>query len=284
MKSNVAKLPIVQTQLQTITLTPELAVELLERNGLNRPLSDPHVHRIARQIKEGKWRFNGDSIKVADTQDILDGQHRLWAVIEAKTPVETVIVYGIERDAFATIDTLRRTRSGSDVLALNGAHRNRKTIAAAITWFLRYRRGVLEQYRAPQNRIENSDIEDCYKENGGIVPAAERAQKLRRVVNPGLLAFLYYIIVNRNPDVAERMMRTLEYPSAVGITDPFFCLRSYFLADHQKLKEPLMTIALTIKAANAAHRNQSMKVLAWRNQGDRPEPFPVLKIDPNLKD
>lgn len=102
--------------------------------------------------------------------------------------------------------------------------------------------------------------------------------KLRRLGNVGLLTFLYYVIVNRNTELAERMMRTLEYPSAVGIDDPFFCLRSYFLSDHQKVKMPLVTIALTIKAANAANKNQTMKILNWRNQGDRPEPFPTLQI------
>lgn len=279
MKATVTKFPLTRQQLQTITLTPELAVELLERNGLNRPLNEQHVSRIARQIKSGKWRFNGDSIKIADTEDILDGQHRLWAVIEAKQAVETVIVYGIAREAFSTIDTLRKPRSGSDVLALNGAHRYRPAIAGGITWLLRYRRGILTEYSSPKNRIENSDIEECYVNNGGIVQAAERASKLRRIANPALMTFLYYIIVNRNAEIAERMMRTLEYPSAVGIDDPFFCLRSYFLSDHQKAKMPLVTIALTIKAANAAVNNQKIKVLNWRNQGERPEPFPELRID-----
>ena len=279
MKATVTKFPLSRQQLQTITLTPELAVTLLERNGLNRPLNEQHVSRIARQIKSGKWRFNGDSIKIADTEDILDGQHRLWAVIEAKKPVETVIVYGIQREAFSTIDTMRKPRSGSDVLALCGNPRHRATVAQALVWLLRYRRNILQDYQQPKNRIENSDIEECYASNGGIVQAAERTSKLRRIANPALLTFLYYIIVNRNAELAERMVRTLEYPSAVGIDDPFFCLRSYFLSDHQKAKMPLVTIALTIKAANAAVNNQKIKILNWRNQGERPEPFPELRID-----
>ena len=275
-----------QNRLQTIMLTPDMAMELLERNGLNRPLNDQHVQRIARQIKAGKWRFNGDSIKIAESiegkEDVLDGQHRLWAVIETKTPVETVIVYGIARDAFATIDTLRKPRSGADVLALNGAHKYRPTIAQAMMWLLRYRRGVITEYTSPKNRIENSDIEDCFTNNAGIVQAAERMSKVRRIGNPAILTFLYYIIVNRNPDLAERMVRTLENPTAVGIDDPFFCFRAYLLTDHIKNKIPLMTIALGIKATNAAHLNQKMKYLNWRYQSDKPEPFPVLKIDAGI--
>jgi len=40
-----------------ITVTPEMAIKLLEKNQLNRPLSQAHVQRIARQIKEHKWCF-----------------------------------------------------------------------------------------------------------------------------------------------------------------------------------------------------------------------------------
>lgn len=265
--------------MQTITLTPELATELLERNTLNRPLSDQHVSRIARQIKSGKWRFNGDTIKIADTNDVLDGQHRLWAVIEAKSPVETILVRGIAREAFATIDTLRKPRSGSDILTLNGAHQYRQIIASAIPWLIRWQRGTLLDYKAPKNRVENSDIEDTYNSHGGIVLAAERASKLKGIVSPGILTFFYYVMVNRNAMLAERMMRTLEHPTSVGFDDPFFVLRAQLMNSRNSRLGTLATVAWMIKAANAAHRNQAIKVLNWRNQGERPEPFPVLKID-----
>src|SRR5882724_1512617 len=109
------------SDLKKVLLTPEEAVRMLEYNHLNRPLNDQHVKRIAAQIIDGKWEFNGDTIKFSEDGDILDGQHRLWAVVEAKMAVETVIVRGIQKKAFATIDTLRKPRGGADILALNGA-------------------------------------------------------------------------------------------------------------------------------------------------------------------
>lgn len=265
---------------QTITLTPELAAEMLEHNTLNRPLSDQHVSRIARQIKTGKWRFNGDTIKIADTNDVLDGQHRLWAVIEAKVPIETILVRGIERDAFATIDTLRKARSGSDILTLNGAHQYRAIIASALPWLIRWQRGALLDYRAPQNRVENSDIEDAYKAHGGgLAVAAERAAKLKGVVTPSLLTFFYYILVNRNAPLAERMMRTLEYPTAAAFDDPYFVLRAQLMNTRNSRVNTIVVFAWMIKASNAAFKNAAMRALNWRNQGERPEPFPELKVD-----
>ncbi len=261
-----------------IMLTPELATKLLEHNTLNRPLNEQHIKRIANQIISGQWRFNGDTIKLCGTGDVLDGQHRLWAVIEAKLPVETVIVEGIEKEAFATIDTLRKPRTGADVLALNGATRYRQYMSAALQWLLRWQRGTLENFYAPINRIENSDIEMAYENNPGIARAIERVANLRGLANPSLIGFFYYVLANRSPELAERMVHTLENPAGVSITDPFFRLRMYFTSEHLKRKDPVVTIALMIKAANAAYVNRELKNLSWRNQGSIPESFPKLEV------
>jgi len=267
-------------KLDTIILSPERAAELLEHNSYNRPLSQPHVERIARQIRDGKWKFNGDTIKISTNGDVLDGQHRLWAVLEAKKAIETVIVYGIERDAFATIDTIRKHRSMGDTVALNGQIRYRTIIAAALMWLIRWQKDTIETYRAPQNRIENSMIEEAYAVHGeGLLRAAERTRLLRQLANHGLLAFVYYVVANREPELADRMMNTLEDPAGVSTTDPFFKLRSYFTLDHHKKKDPVAVIALCFKALNAAHRDEKIGALTWKNQGSRREEFPLLMLD-----
>lgn len=276
--ASVTKMQPKPRDLERLTISPELATTLLEHNRLNRPLNDQHVQRIARQIIDDKWRFNGDTIKIAEGGDVLDGQHRLWAVIEAKKPIETILVRGVAREAFATIDTLRKPRSGSDILALAGATRYRNHASSALSWLLRWQRNCLEDYKAPHNKIENSDIETAFANNPGIIRAVERAAGLRSLANPAIMGFFYYILTNRNAELAERLMVTLETPAGIGVTDPFFRLRAYFLADHNKRKEPLVTIALAIKAANAAERNVKINVLSWKNQGKNPEAFPTLDV------
>jgi len=251
---------------------------MLDRNKNNRPLSDSHVQRIAGQIRAGKWIFNGDTIKISDDGEVVDGQHRLWACIESKKPIETVIVYGVPREAFATVDTLRRPRSGGDVLALNGATRYRNIAASALSWLIRWQRGCLEDYRAPQNRIENSDIEEAFGHHAGIIRAVERAVAVRSIGNPSIIGFFYYVLSNKSPELAERMMATLADPSSVSVNDPFFRLRAYFTADHHKQKLPLDSIALMIKAANAAKSGERVTRLLWISQGKNAEPFPKLKV------
>lgn len=265
-------------QPKIITLTPEMAVQFLERNQNNRPLSDLHGMRLARQIKEGKWRFNGDTIKISEDGDVLDGQHRLWACIEANMPIQTVVVNGIKRDAFSTIDTLRKMRSGADTIALNGTSRYRNVIASALSWLLRWQRGCIVEYRAPENKIENSDIEEAFRAHPEITRAVERAMVLRRLCNVSIMAFFYYALSNRNQPLSERMLETLENPAKVALSDPFFRLRNYFTADHHEKKDSVTTIALAIKAANAAHVDKKLSSLIWRSHGKAAEPFPTLDV------
>lgn len=274
----VTKLPLKIESGTRVRITPEMAVRLLDANKLNRPLAQGHAERIASQITDGKWRFNGDTIKISTTGDVLDGQHRLWAIIESKTAIDSIIVYGIERDAFATIDTIRKPRSLGDTVALAGNARYRNVIGTALAWLLRWERGCLETYRTPQNRIENSDVEHALKVNPGIVRAVERAMSVRSIANPGMMGFLFYVVVNRNEEIGERMMNTLGDPAGVGVNDPFFRLRHYFISDHHKKKDPIASIAVAFKAINAAADGKKVQVLNWRNQGKFPETFPVLSL------
>ena len=261
-----------------VTITPEMATALLEKNTNNRPLNEMHVKRLVRQIEDGKWKFNGDTIKISDEGAVLDGQHRLWAIIEAKTPVQLIVAYGIRQDAFSTIDTLRKVRTGADIIALSGTTRYRNVIASSLTWLLRWQRGVIVEHRAPENKIENSDIETAFDAHPEIIRAVERAVAVRRLCTASQMACFYYVLANRNQVLADRMMETLENPAKVALSDPFFRLRNYFTADHHKKKDPVTTMALSIKAANIAKDNRKSASLSWRSHGKHAEPFPTLDV------
>jgi hypothetical protein len=263
-------------------VTPERATELLEHNRLNRPIRDQHVKRIVGQILDGKWRFNGDTIKISDDGSVLDGQHRLWAIIESKTPVETMLLWGIAREAFATIDTVRAPRSGGDTLSLLGVARHRNIVSGALAWYIRHKRGVLETYRAPQNKVENADIESAFENNRNIVKAIEQAMSVRRLVNPSVLGFIYYVAANRNPALAARMLAVLQNPAGVSVDDAFFLLRSHFASGYDpKKRDPVQSIALAFKALNAAHNGLQLRHLKWQPQGQAAEAFPQLNILPD---
>jgi hypothetical protein len=253
-----------------------LAARILEGNDNNRPLSDMHAKRIARQMSNGLWKVNGETIKIGSTGDVLDGQHRLWAVIYSKARVWVIIVFGVKPDAFSTIDTIRKSRSGADVLAVSGLSHHKASTSHALVYLIHYQRGTMLNSRNAENRVENAMIEEAYKAHPEMVRAVARVNKnLRRLINPAILGFAYYMLASHDEPLAERMVETLENPTGVAINDPFYKLREVLLhRTDEKRRDPLLLIALIIKAVNAAHDEKTVDKLMWRGQGERPEPFP----------
>mgnify|MGYP007026935052 CR=1 FL=1 len=88
-----------------VFVTPEMASEWLEANRVNRRVRSRAVDRITRDIKRGRWIYNGQSIVFSKTWRLLDGQHRLMAIVAAGVAVEAAVATGVEDAAMDRIDT-----------------------------------------------------------------------------------------------------------------------------------------------------------------------------------
>lgn len=73
------------------TITPEIAKTYLTRNVNNRKPSNKTVSIYAREMKMGKWQLTHQGLAFDENGDLLDGQHRLWAVVEADVPVQMIV-------------------------------------------------------------------------------------------------------------------------------------------------------------------------------------------------
>ena len=266
-----------------VEVTPAMAVKLLEYNKINRPLSQAHVQRIAREISQGRWQYNGDTIKVANNGDVIDGQHRLWAIIEANKPVKTIIINGIDAGAFTTIDTLRKARTYSDVISIGGDLQNRTVIATALCWLLRWEWGLMDvsSLRRAKRRVENEDIKRAFAAHPGIVLAAEKTAVIRRIANHGILACFYYVLTcHDRGDLADRLVEAMREPASLSQNHPFYQLRRWFIDEKQKVgrSQPKQVIARMIKATNAVVAGRRVETLRFIDQGPRAEKFPVLNV------
>lgn len=101
------------------TITPEIAKTMLGENVNNRRISRDNVNLFAREMRNGEWRFNGEAIKFGKDGRLLDGQHRLLAVIAADKPLTTLVIRGLEDETQQTMDS-GKTRTLGDVLTLRG--------------------------------------------------------------------------------------------------------------------------------------------------------------------
>jgi hypothetical protein len=98
---------------------PELAAQWLEGNTHNRPLRQPLVDRLTRDIIAGRWRLTHQGIAFDTDGVLIDGQHRLWAIVLAAMPVRLRVFFNEPIDNMKAVDT-GLARSNYDVLHLSG--------------------------------------------------------------------------------------------------------------------------------------------------------------------
>jgi hypothetical protein len=125
---------------EIVTVTPGMAREWTLGNTRNRAVRYNTVARFARDMKAGEWMLNGESIKIAADGTILDGQHRLYACIQADVPFSTIVIRGLPLEAQDTIDT-GMSRRMADQLALRG-ETDVSLLAAIARWAFRWLRGA----------------------------------------------------------------------------------------------------------------------------------------------
>lgn len=104
-------------RIEIITVTPEIAAQFLLNNKSNRAMRRTHVARLADDIREGRWQLTHQGIAVSADGELLDGQHRLQAIIEAGVPVPMAVATGIAADsAMGLMVDVGAVRSAADLI------------------------------------------------------------------------------------------------------------------------------------------------------------------------
>ena len=93
-----------------MTITPEVAASFLKHNTDNRNKRGWWVNGLANMIKRGEWIPTHQGVAFSKSGKLLDGQHRLEAIVEANIPVEMLVVTGVRDDAYKVLDNgIKRT-------------------------------------------------------------------------------------------------------------------------------------------------------------------------------
>ncbi len=108
-------------KVERITVTPEIARAWLDKNTHNRKVTKHHVAKMARDMTKGRFVFTGDPIRFDLNSDLIDGQHRLLACVEADAPFETTVIYNMAPEIQDKIDA-GKSRNASDVISMIGHH------------------------------------------------------------------------------------------------------------------------------------------------------------------
>lgn len=121
---------------QWMDVTPEIAQRWLENNFRNRPIAEDVVAAYARDMTNGIWVPTHQGVAFNDQDALIDGQHRLHAIVRCGKTVRMMVTFGlpskIEGAEMTTMDAVDRgrTRSVADQLKIQHGLKDGTAIAA----------------------------------------------------------------------------------------------------------------------------------------------------------
>jgi hypothetical protein len=83
-------------------INPEEAAAYLQNNAMHRKIKQKKVDEYMNQMVDGKWQLNGKALIFDSNGRLLNGQHRLSAVVQAGVPLTTLVVRGIDPKVLET--------------------------------------------------------------------------------------------------------------------------------------------------------------------------------------
>jgi hypothetical protein len=191
-------------------ITPEVATILLNRKNTNRSIRLSQLRRLKRAIEKSRWQINGETIIFDHEGRLVEGQHRLQAVIDLQQTIWTLVVHGIDFERFKTMGQGAK-RTAGDILGIQGV-KNATNIAAALRWVYRYETG---QMMNAHPDITDDELTDTLPQHAEILNSIPFGKKCQGIAAPGLATALHYLC-RQGPPEAQELPRRRGRPSEVA--------------------------------------------------------------------
>lgn len=112
------------------TITPEVAKRYLLANTRNRKLGRNRVLFYASMMRDGHWKLTHQGIGFDDVGSLIDGQHRLEAVVLSGCTVQMWVARGLAEESKPHIDD-GKPRSDADIITMSGYEITKNEVAVA---------------------------------------------------------------------------------------------------------------------------------------------------------
>jgi hypothetical protein len=255
---------------ERVVMSPDFARSILERNySKNRNIDKFIVERYAQDMRERRWQDNGETIKISENDYLLDGQHRLMAVVKSGASIPVTIVWGLHADVFKTIDR-GKTRSIADSLKIDG-ETNCKTLSAVLTW--------VQRWESRDGGIPTTTVKRMTPQLASVYLAKhptiresiqflnKKSGVLRGICAPGIVAFAHYLLKNIHKELADSMFNQLLTGAGLSSGHPVLVARERM----RQMKSDRATymdyeyLAILIMAWNANRKGKdSVRNFFWR--------------------
>lgn len=271
------------------------AVVLLGSNTHNRTLRAGRTNTYAVDMLNGNWLTTGDTIKFSKTDTLLDGQHRLAAIVQAATTgalqqgdklepnpelkIPMVVIRGLDDEAQEAMDT-GAARSLANVLELNRKEKNVTTLATALriiyAWTSGSRKTIAKRGVATNQTLLAFFDQDPEGFRSLVASVASEYGKGDHLLPPSVLALAHYLFEEIESEEASFFFARLQDGQALVKGDAIYELREALkrVRNERGHRAMAYVLALTIKAWNAFRIGEKVNVLTYKMGGAHPETFP----------
>ena len=213
-------------------LTPDAAKFLLETDPKHqRRIRDSWVSELESEVKNGRWGFNGEAIKITSKGEMADGQHRCLCVLRTNTDLPTVLVFGVDVDAINTIDRgIVRTLADNYQVKYGRDSKYAMEISTAIRNIILVKDGTHASHRL---KVKPYHIEEFIEDNPTFPEFVEKEMRAFQRSD---------MIINKTPYLASKWI-ILENEPNVDLVDEFF----EQLLTGQRIERGMVTYALRKK-------------------------------------
>ena len=272
------------------TVTPQLAADILKANTLNRPINEATVADYVDQMKKGLWKLNGEPIIIATGGQLLDGQHRLKAVVDSGVTISAVVIYNVDPSAFSTIDT-GRVRTAGDIFSIDGIENANQKAAAVSTYFRLLRKSkdvetanetshdLYNSRSVRQLHVSKQEVLKFYKENKELVDSVVFAsarcdRKVRLLTRSATSAYMLYLVINKNHPIEKVTNFFYELFGVIPVTNKTVSIYNGLLLKNlskQKILTPQLRHIYMIKTWNAYITGKELSFLAYYPDKEKKE-------------
>lgn len=208
-------------------ITPTMAKKYLANNiENNRPVKRRWVNTLVTLMSSDDWMQNGDSIKFQKAngdgvEKLIDGQHRLHAIIRLGKPVEFLVIRGLSAETFLTIDAGKK-RSTADCLAIAG-HKQTTILAAALRNLQMFK--VDHTLATRRSAYPTTQLFQLLADQPELEESVLIGHKGRFIVPGSILVFLHYLTSRDNPEKAYEFITKITEGVSMVKGDPVLTFR-----------------------------------------------------------
>jgi len=268
-----------ELDIQVEFITPEIAERMIEGMAANRKVSQHHTESMARAMRSGQWKEDaGDPIRLNSEGLMIDGQHRMWAIIESGRSFNFVVIRGVENHTQMILDTGRQ-RTLRDQLNIIGEV-NSTALASSIGFYDGWLTDgmVLENARRSTHATIPESIA-LLEKHPELRDAVSQAEAIRRIVKGGTgrWAAIFLALNAIDETDTEAFFDQIKTGENLSAGSPVKALRKRLFDDAMTNRKLLARdySALVFKTWNAYREGRKMTILGWRPGGASPEKYPT---------